>query len=143
MSKHESIDEKVAYWTGRLCIAIGEGRFKETLCNLILHTHKQSFQEGLDTGREKYAAQQETEEAKDMQDVCAAAHRFLSMTRCVGGRMVATGYICPHCLSFQPTGNHGYCIDKGVCGANAVIKELPHLGRGRTWARLKFRSQLY
>lgn len=39
---------------------------------------------------------------QDIRDVFTLADSYMSMKRCVGGRLQNDGYVCPHCSSFEP-----------------------------------------
>lgn len=38
----------------------------------------------------------------DQADAAVVADRFMNLTRCLGGRTIASGLICPHCDSHDP-----------------------------------------
>lgn len=40
---------------------------------------------------------------QDEKDTIVVAHTVANMNRCIGGRIVCEGYICPHCGSANPT----------------------------------------
>jgi len=42
----------------------------------------------------------------DLPEAAELAHGFLTINRCPGGRLVVSGYKCPHC-------QHDYTVDDG------------------------------
>ena len=38
----------------------------------------------------------------DLADAARCAAHFLTLIRCAGGRLVAVGFNCPHCDSYNP-----------------------------------------
>lgn len=41
-------------------------------------------------------------QARDTKEAATVAHRYMNMTRCVGGHVIAEGLMCPHCDSYDP-----------------------------------------
>jgi hypothetical protein len=39
---------------------------------------------------------------RDMKEAAIVAHRYMNMARCVGGHVIASGLMCPHCESYDP-----------------------------------------
>lgn len=41
-------------------------------------------------------------QARDTKEAAACADRFMNLTRCIGGHVLASGLVCPHCDSYDP-----------------------------------------
>jgi hypothetical protein len=61
------------------------------------------------------------EDALDIQD--ALACEGVSVTTCVGGRIVANGYVCPHCTSCSPKDECRQNRQEAMANMIARIKE--------------------
>jgi hypothetical protein len=42
-------------------------------------------------------------ETRDRNEAAANAYDFLNLTRCVGGHVIASGFRCTHCESYEPS----------------------------------------
>ena len=40
--------------------------------------------------------------ARDRKEAAIVANRYMNMTRCIGGHVIAEGLMCPHCDSYDP-----------------------------------------
>jgi hypothetical protein len=69
---------------------------------------------------------------RDRSEIMALAAMYLDTTRCVGGHMVHSGYVCTWCNSRQPTGRSGYCAKEAIIAPETEFEDLPSIGR-RKW----------
>lgn len=66
------------------------------------------------------------QDRQDSEDVKRLAYSYLQLTRCVGGRLRVSGYVCTHdgCTSDNPS---NYCQAPKACLKPLLVKD------GRVW----------